>query len=279
MKVQKYSTLTRFIEKTENFLLKNEVSNNLFWEALRGPVLRSSQPAWFGTIMNNGKIELCGIRTPANYLLLSCGKKSSIDHLIKYAKARKWKLNGVSGPENASLFFTNQWLHGQPDEEVGRRDFLIFESPGTISRLKGKVEERNFLKVVGDNEWPRARLWALQFAVESTPKLNGAEVVAMAREMKKKKSLFFLLNDQMQTCGMAGYGRETPSFNVINLVYVPKELRKQKIAQRLILELIRLSRDTKKKKCILFSDYFKVGNLYDSIGLKLSSRYCERKFK
>lgn len=279
MKVQKYSTLTRFIEKTENFLLKNEVSNNLFWEALRGPPLRSSQSAWFGTIMNNGKIELCGIRTPSNYLLLSCGKKSPIDHLIKYAKARKWKLNGVSGPENTSLFFTNQWLHGQPDEELGRRDFLIFESPWTISRLKGKVEERNFLKVVGDNEWPRARLWALQFAEESTPKLNGAEVVAMAREMKKKKSLFFLLNDQMQTCGMAGYGRETPSFNVINLVYVPKELRKQKIAQRLILELIRLSRDTKKKKCILFSDYFKVGNLYDSIGLKLSSRYCERKFK
>lgn len=83
----------------------------------------------------------------------------------------------------------------------------------------------------------------------------------------------------MQTCGMAGFGRETPSFNVINLVYVPKELRKQKIAQRLILELIRLSRDTKKKKCILFSDYLKVGNLYESIGFKLISTYSERKFK
>jgi hypothetical protein len=77
MKVQKYSTLTGFMEKTENFLLKNEVSNNLFWEALRGSLLRSSQPAWFGTIMNNGQIELCGIRTASNYLLLSCGKKSS----------------------------------------------------------------------------------------------------------------------------------------------------------------------------------------------------------
>ena len=111
MKVQKYSTLTGFMEKTENFLLKNEVSNNLFWEALRGLLLRSSQPAWFGTIMNNGQIELCGIRTSSNYLLLSCGKKSSIDHLIKYAKAKKWKLNGVSGPEKSSLFFANQWLH------------------------------------------------------------------------------------------------------------------------------------------------------------------------
>ena len=279
MKVQKYSTLTGFMEKTENFLLKNEVSNNLFWEALRGLLLRSSQPAWFGTIMNNGQIELCGIRTSSNYLLLSCGKKSSIDHLIKYTKAKKWKLNGVSGPEKSSLFFANQWLHGQPDEEEGRRDFLIFESPGRTSRWKGKVEDKHILKIVGDKEWPRARLWALQFAIESTPKLNGAAVVAMAKEMKKKKSLFFLLNNQMQTCGMAGFGRETPSFNVINLVYVPKEFRKQKIAQRLILELIRLSRETKKKKCILFSDYLKVGNLYESIGFKLISTYSERKFK
>ena len=279
MKVQKYCTLVGFMEKTENFLLKNEVSNNLFWEALQGSVLHSSKPTWFGTIMNNGKIELCGIRTSLNYLLLSYGKKSSIDHLVKYAKVKKWKLNGVSGPEDSSLFFANQWLNGKSDKEEGRKDFLIFESPRRTSKWKGKIKEKNILKIVGASEWPRARLWALQFAIESTPKLSGSAVVAMAKEMKKKKSLFFFLNDQMKSCGMAGYGRETPSFNVINLVYVPKEMRNQKIAQRLILELTQLSRVGKKKRCILFSDYLKSGNLYESIGFKLISKYCERKFK
>ena len=54
MKVQSYRTLARFIQKTENFLLGNEVVNNLFWETLSGLVKVPSSSAWAGVIIENG---------------------------------------------------------------------------------------------------------------------------------------------------------------------------------------------------------------------------------
>ena len=58
MKVQSYRTLARFIQKTENFLLGNEVVNNLFWETLSGLVKVPSSSAWAGVIIENGEIKL-----------------------------------------------------------------------------------------------------------------------------------------------------------------------------------------------------------------------------
>ena len=48
MRVQSYKNLARFIQKTENFLLENEVSNNLFWEALGGLIKKPSPSVWAG---------------------------------------------------------------------------------------------------------------------------------------------------------------------------------------------------------------------------------------
>lgn len=278
MRVQSYKNLARFIQKTENFLLKNEVSNNLFWEALGGLIKKPSPSAWAGSILNDGKIQLCAVRTEANYLLLSKGNKDAITHLNNYSKKKKWGLNGVSGPSQCSLAFARNWLEDLPDQLDGRRDFLIYESPNKVPDWKGENEGKYSMKVVGSKEWPRARLWALQFASESIPQLNGSAVVAMAKQMMKKQSLFFVQKNNIETCGMAGFGRETPSYQVINLVYVPEESRNQKIAQKLILDLLHYAQQEKKKKCILFSDYIAEGNLYESIGFKMISKYGERMF-
>ena len=278
MRVQSYKTLARFIQKTENFLLENEVTNNLFWEALGRLIKKPSSPVWGGTVLKDGKIQICAIRNEANYLLLSNGKEDAISQLINYSKRKKWKLNGVSGPSQCSLLFARAWLKGVPDRLEGRRDFLIFESPQKIPAWGGENKNLYSMKVVGHNEWPRARLWALKFAIESVPQLNGSAVVAMAKKMMKKKSLFFIQKNKIETCGMAGFGRESPSHKVINLVYVPDEFRNQKIAQKLILDLLHFAQQEKKKKCILFSDYNAKNNLYQSIGFKMVSNYGERMF-
>ncbi|MDC1004343.1 GNAT family N-acetyltransferase [Opitutales bacterium] len=278
MKVQSYRTLARFIQKTENFLLGNEVVNNLFWETLSGLVKVPSSSVWAGVIIENGEIKLCAIRTEANYLLISSGKNIYLEHLMQYFKRKKWKLKGVSGPRQGSLFFTKIWLKGISEQVEGRRDFGIYESPKKISQWRNDSTKQYSIKAVGNNEWPRARLWAFNFACESNPPLNGSALVLMAKKMMKNQSLFFIQSANFETCGMAGFGRETPSYFVINLVYVPVEWRNQKIAQKLILDLVHFTQQEKKKKCILFSDYQEGGNLYQSIGFKMVSKYAERMF-
>jgi GNAT superfamily N-acetyltransferase len=278
MKVQSFKSLTGFIRKTENFLTENEVTNNLFWEVLRGVKKQPARSYWAGNIMKNGKIEMSAILTSSNYLLISRGNKAALHHLIGYCRRKKWGLRGVTGPYEYSTSFTHKWLDGGEDTVDGRRDFSIYESPKRIPKWKGGNSSDYFLKLVGDMEWPRARLWALQFASESRPKINGSAVVGMAKEMMKNQNLYFLQKKGFGTCGMAGFGRETPNLKVINLVYVPKELRNQKLAQKLILEVLKKTGNENDKRSILFSDYQGRNNLYQSIGFQLISTHSERMF-
>jgi len=278
MKVKSYKSLAGFIRNTEDFLIEKEVTNNLFWEVLRGLEKQPGTNYWAGNIMKNGKIEMSAILTSSNYLLISKGNKAALNHLIGYCRRKKWHLRGVTGPNEYSTSFTHKWIDGGKDTVEESRDFSIYESPKRIPKWKGGNSNDYFLKLVGDMEWPRARLWALQFASESRPKINGSAVVGMAKEMKKNQNLYFLQKKDFGTCGMAGFGRETPNLKVINLVYVPKELRNQKLAQKLILEVLKKTENKKDKRCILFSDYQGQNNLYDSIGFQLSSTHSERMF-
>ena len=81
MKVKSYKSLAGFIRNTEDFLIEKEVTNNLFWEVLRGLEKQPGPNYWAGNIMKNGKIEMSAILTSSNYLLISKGNKAALNHL------------------------------------------------------------------------------------------------------------------------------------------------------------------------------------------------------
>ena len=57
MRVQTYNSLPRFLVKTEDFLLKNEVQNNLFWEVLNTLTKNPSAIQWAANVFRNGKFS------------------------------------------------------------------------------------------------------------------------------------------------------------------------------------------------------------------------------
>jgi len=61
MRVQTYNSLSRFLIKSEDFLLENEVVNNLFWELLAASNKMPKTNQWAGNVMNKGKIQLSAI--------------------------------------------------------------------------------------------------------------------------------------------------------------------------------------------------------------------------
>ena len=85
MRIQIYNSLSRFLIKSEDFLLENEVGNNLFWEVLVESKKKKKVNQWAGNVMKEGKIELSAIRTASNYLLISEGPVSAVQHLTNYA--------------------------------------------------------------------------------------------------------------------------------------------------------------------------------------------------
>ena len=276
MRVQAYRSLSRFLIKSECFLFENEVVNNLFWEVLLEVEKKSKSIQWAGNILEKGKIELCAVLTASNYLLISAGTISAVQHLFRFTKRKKWKIKGISGPSSESLYFSKKWLGGEKDQITGRRNFSIYE---TKRNLKYNEDDKLFsIRNVGDNEWPRARLWAMQFALESTPQLNRTAIVNMAKNMMRTDNLFFLQKRDFGSCGMVGFGRQTKNYKVINLVYIPIEERRKKYAQKMIFRIVELAHLKYQKKCLLFSDYTGDKNLYEKVGFHSKIEYCERMF-
>ena len=278
MKVQSFKNLSGYINKSEDFLFKNEVSNNLFWEVLEELKKKPTTSHWAANVMQEGNVKLSVIRTSSNYLMLSKGDKLASGHLLKYLKKKKPDLLGVTGPAFLSLPFYRNWPKSVLDKSQSEKNFMIFKSTSTKPRLKDFDDHRFTLKIVGEREWPRARLWAIQFASESTPELSSSEIVASAKKMMRNDNLFFLHKKDSGSVGMAGFGRQTRNYKVINLVYVPTEHRNCGVGKNLILQLLKRAKTEENKKCLLFSDYSGDKNLYSEMGFRLESQYSESSF-
>ena len=77
---------------------------------------------------------------------------------------------------------------------------------------------------------------------------------------------------------MAGFGRQTKNFKVINLVFVPEEHRQKGIARRIVFEVLKRAKVHNQSNALLFSDYRGKRNLYEAAGLEMETEYCERMF-
>lgn len=278
MKVQSFKNLSGYINKSEDFLFKNEVSNNLFWEVLEELKKKPTSTHWAANVMHDGNIRLSVIRTPSNYLMLSKGDKLAGNHLLNYLKKKKPNILGFAGPELLSLPFYRNWMKSSSQQYQPEKNFLIFKSTSKTPRVKDIGDHGYTLKIVGEREWPRARLWAIQFASESAPELSSPEIVASAKKMMRNDNLFFLHKKDSGSFGMAGFGRQTRNYKVINLVYVPIENRNRGVGKNLVFQLLHRAKTEENKKCLLFSDYVGDKNLYLEMGFRLESQYSERAF-
>jgi len=270
MKVQSFRNLTRYIDKSEDFLLRNEVSNNLFWEVFNKLKKIPENHHWAANVMDDREIILSVIRTANKYLMISSGSRDANLHLWKYLKRNRMSLKGVAGP--ASLIHP---FHKKTSNHYKNRDFIIYKSNANIKLFNFEGDHKFCLKRVSKREWPRVRLWSLQFAMESEPQLNGSEIVASAKKMMEMGSLFIIQKKGLGSCGMGGFGRETKKFKVINLVFVPVEYRNRGFGSILIKHLLAQARREYSKKCLLFSDHDEANNLYQQMGFDRVSEYCE----
>jgi predicted GNAT family acetyltransferase len=231
---------------------------------------------WAGNIFLNHNIGLSAIHTPGDYLLLSDGKMDCVERVVKYGKSKSWKLKGVTGPNLQAKEFAFLWERAKyKNLSNGCKDFIIFDSAHT--ELYKEVSKNLSLQKASSFEWPRIRLWASQFAHESRPQLNINASIVMAKSMLNQNNLY-LLKKSGKTVGMGGFGRSTPKNLVINMIFVPEEDRRKGYGSALVSNLIHYARNNEFSECLMFSDYLRGNNLYQSLGCKEAGRFCEIKF-
>ena len=275
MKVQSYSNASTFEKKSIPFLIRRESLNNIFWEVFK-KIGKPNGNIWMGNVFYRHRVGLSAAITRTSYLFLSAGEKSCVDSLVKYGKRKKWKLKGVTGPNEEIDRFYLQWTK-KTDYEKNPKDkvFSIFESTAS----KQKVSLDFTLKKVDPVDWPRVRLWTKQFAAESIPYVNELALVRMAKDMMNENSLYVLRNKDNASCAMGGFGRTTPNKLIINLVFVPADMRRRGFATELVKGLLSKSKSHGYKHSVLFSDYERGNNLYETIGFQKVGKFCERTFE
>ena len=272
-RVQSYPKLAAWKSKALPYLKKEEGWNNLFWQIIRTYEKSARDSARAVNVFSRGRIRLSAIVTPSSFLLLSHGSKEAVHALSDYIKRKQWSLAGVSGPKDVVgqfLSLLNQKEGKKPF--LSQREFTLFQ---TKQRFPLDSLSAYQIYQVGDAEWPRARIWAQQFAAEADPPMNLAAITQMAKQMHTSQNLFILKNRENTTCGMAGFGRSTGRYQVINMVYVPPALRRQGMAKALIQRMMVQSRKSGYSACLLFSEWRRKRNLYDTMGCKKLGQFVE----
>lgn len=271
-RVQSYSELEFWKHKALPHLRQNEGWNNLFWQIIQNRE-KERYNGWAGNVFASGETALSAIQTPSNFLLLSHGESLAVDVLAKYAITQEWNLHGVSGERNlVKRFLQGANLVSMELNTFPGREFKLFQS-GT--------GEQNFecldyeLEQVSSLDWPRVRIWAQQFALEADPPMNLLAMTQLAKKLYSSKQLYVLKDMENHPCAMAGFGRSTDCYQVINMVYVPEELRGQGIAEQLINLMVQQSKRVGYEGCLLFSDWKGESNLYDSMGFKQLGQFVE----
>lgn len=270
-RVQSYTNLGSWKSRALPFLKKEEGWNNLFWQILR-VYEKSLKKSRAVNVFCAGKVELSAMTTPSGYLLLSHGSMDSVEALANYIKVKQWKFCGISGPQK-KIWYLLSLLGKRPQNETASsiREFKIF-----LSDLPPPFKQDKYqLCPVTSLDWPRARIWAQQFALESDPPIDLTGVTQMAKDMQSSNHLFFLKNQQNIPCAMAGFGRSTDRYQVINMVYVPKNYRNKGIAKYLIKYMLKASQSLGYEKCLLFSEWKGKRNLYDSLGFRSLGVFVE----
>ena len=262
MKIQSYQSYQSFAARAENFWLKEEAMNSLFWEFSEKKI-SGFKPQWMGNIFHEKRVIGSALITEASYIFTSISDRNAIEHLVKYLIQKNIFLKGITGPQHEVKNFTECWNEQNTEFCVNViQSFSVLLSPVKFS----SVYSSSTIVKVSNLEWPRVLVWAKAFANESNPKLNQHQTIKLAKQMKEEGQLFVLKNIHGQTEAMGGFGRFTPNASVINMVYVKPEKRQQGVATDLTLKLLEYSKATGYKKSILFSDYLVDGNLYKNIG-------------
>ena len=220
------------------------------------------------------EVKLSAIVSPSNFLLLSQGSKEAVKALAQCCQRKEWNFSGVSGPKDLAKQFVSLRECEAMEKMRTPREFRLFE---TSSQKMPASCGDNLLQLcrVESNDWPRARVWAQQFAAEAEPSMDLGAITQMAKNMYQENNLYLLKNEEKIPCAMAGFGRSTDRYQVINMVYVPVAFRHKGIARNLIKKMIPLSHSMGFHGCLLFSDWSGKKNLYQSMGFRELGRFIE----
>ncbi len=256
MKAIAYKSPREFLSLVENFLMQDEVVNNLPLGILKRLVDQGTgdtEPLMVA-IKDGETLRMCLLKT-TSHLVVSAPKDQyladaadkAVDYILTHL-AGKVKIDSVIGQLDTADAFADSWQRrtdGRVSVEMQQRIYRLdkVNPPPPCPGQMRQAEEKDF---------ELAAQWIYDFSTEAVESITHGQARELARRHLREKSLFIWQDKQPVT--MAASVRPSANGIVINLVYTPPEHRKRGYATACVAALTQHLLDKGYKFCSLYTD-------------------------
>ena len=282
MQVVTYTDPAVFLERTRDFLEREEAFNNLplgILGRLGTPTADSPNP-FLATVEEEGELVLVALMTPPRRLIPYSDRgapQEALTALAGYLEESDWSVPGVLGPVATTRAFAEMWKERTgcvPQVHMDMRVYQLtaVEHCGSAAGRLRPVRAEDRERLV---EWTRA--FDIAVAVEIARPED--EVRGVVDRHIEQQTLFVW--EDSEPVSMAGQARQTRHGIVVNAVYTPPEFRNQGYATACVAALSQRLLDEGREFCALFTDLANPtsNSIYQRIGYRPLGDYVDYAFE
>ena len=283
MKVESYIDLNLYLQAVEEYLLKNEVKNNLpigILYSLKDAEEDKTKDLFFSRVVDDNKNILLAIMTPPQNLIIvgedNDKTTEAIKALIEYLSDNTIDIPGVIGEKILAEKFKKQWLIMRESEVelfMAQRIFKLTNlnqveiASGLFRRVK-----LDDLEIIKD--------WYISFNQESLSKKIDEEKARNHVRKAIESGRYYGWEKECRLVSIASRARNTKNAVAVNFVYTPEEYRGNGYATSTVAKLSQELLNEGYKYCCLFTDLANPtsNSIYKKIGYEPIADYLVYNF-
>lgn len=256
LKVERVADLTRFRERAEPYLVRDEARHNLLLGILTTltftPNAYSTDPPYLALVTRDGEIEGVALRTPPFSLVLSeMAHPSAVDTLVAALPEENMAIPGVVAPVPVAEQFAAAWqtrtghaMQRQMRHGVYQLRRVIPPPQVDGSARRARPEDRDLLIA-----------WITDFGDEiGDPVVRNRVERDVERRFGEGNAGYWLWEVGGNPVSLTGYGGFTPHGARIGPVYTPREHRGHGYASALVARVSQEMLDAGRTFCFLYTD-------------------------
>jgi predicted GNAT family acetyltransferase len=267
MKLHRFENFNQFYPKVKDYLLKDEVLNNLQLgicnNLTNNPAIYKIKP-YLAVLEQHGNIIAVAMMTlPYNLLLSQIKDSRAIDIIAEDLQQKYESLTNVNAPLIESKAFAEKWCLLTKSSYNLKLPLRIFK----LEKVKLVSQAKGNLRLATANDKELLQLWHDAFNLEALGSIESDSKSWVERVLQKKTA--YLWQDEIPV-SIACSTRSTPNGIGINMVYTPPEHRKKGYASACVAALSQKLLDKGYKFCFLFTDLSNPtsNKIYQQIGYK-----------
>lgn len=248
MLTEEYSCPKEFLGQVKEFLMQKEAVNGLPLGVVLGLIAApTAQQPFLATVTDAGQIRLAMVMTTGHLVLASQGPdwQRAVAAAASYLSHRHLPLSGVIGPREPAEIFALMWQPRLPLQVEMRQRIYRLDTVNPVPLSQGQ------LRLADSADQDLLSEWIQEFCREALTGISPEQAKQMAASGIASKA-FYIWEDG-EAVSMVKKSRPTYNGISLNLVFTPRQFRKQGYATSCVASLCRKLL-AEYKFCCLYTD-------------------------